>query len=98
VAPIETVQPEFRDLVALESRARTVRAQGFRGMLAIHPAQVEPINAAFTPSAEEIEHARAVVRAFADNPGAGTVALDGAMLDRPHLALAQRLLAEAGEV
>lgn len=95
VAPIETVQPEFRDLEALEKRARAVRAQGFRGMLAIHPAQIAPINAAFTPSAEEVAHARAVVQAFADNPGAGTVALDGNMLDRPHLALAQRLLAEA---
>jgi citrate lyase subunit beta/citryl-CoA lyase len=95
VAPIETVQPEFRDLEALETRARWVRAQGFRGMLAIHPAQIAPINAAFTASAEEIAHARAVVQAFADNPGAGAVQLDGNMLDRPHLALAQRLLAES---
>ncbi|MET4131892.1 citrate lyase subunit beta/citryl-CoA lyase [Porphyrobacter sp. MBR-155] len=97
VAPIETVQPEFRDLAALERRARGVRTAGFRGMLAIHPAQVDPINAAFTPSADELAHARAVVQAFADHPGAGVVAMDGAMLDRPHLALAQRLLAEAGE-
>ncbi|MCX9147492.1 HpcH/HpaI aldolase/citrate lyase family protein [Erythrobacter sp. WG] len=96
VAPIETVQPEFRDLEALAARARRVRAQGFRGMLAIHPAQVDPINAAFTASAEELAHARAVVQAFADHPGAGVVALGGAMLDRPHLMLAQRLLAEAG--
>lgn len=96
VAPIETVQPEFRDLDKLGERARSVRAQGFRGMLAIHPAQVAPINEAFTPSAGEIDHARAVVRAFADNPGAGAVSLDGNMLDRPHLALARRLLAEAG--
>lgn len=95
VAAIETVQPEFRDLEALEARARHVRAAGFRGMLAIHPAQVDPINAAFTPSAAELAHARAVVQAFADHPGAGVVALDGAMLDRPHLALAQRLLSEA---
>jgi citrate lyase subunit beta/citryl-CoA lyase len=95
VAAIETVQPEFRDLDALAARARRVRAQGFRGMLAIHPAQVDPINAAFMPSAEELAHARAVVQAFADHPGAGVVVLDGAMLDRPHLALAQRLLAEA---
>ena len=97
VAPIETVQPEFRDLDKLSERARRVRAQGFRGMLAIHPAQVAPINEAFTPSAEELDHARAVIQAFADNPGAGTVSLDGNMLDRPHLALAERLLAEAGE-
>lgn len=97
VAAIETVQPEFRDLEALAARAQRVRAQGFRGMLAIHPAQVDPINEAFTPSAEELAHARAVVQVFADHPGAGVVALDGAMLDRPHLVLAQRLLAEAGE-
>ena len=97
VAPIETVQPEFRDLEGLEKRARRCRAAGFRGMLAIHPAQVAPINAAFTPGADEIAHARAVVQAFADNPGAGTIAVDGSMLDRPHLALAQRLLAEVGE-
>ncbi len=95
VAAIETVQPEFRDLEALEKRARGVRAAGFRGMLAIHPAQVDPINAAFTPTSEELANARAVVQAFADHPGAGVVALDGAMLDRPHLALAQRLLAES---
>ncbi len=97
VAPIETVQPEFRDLDALERRARGVRASGFRGMLAIHPAQVAPINTAFTPNTEELDHARAVVQAFADNPGAGTVALDGNMLDRPHLVLAQRLLSEHNE-
>jgi len=96
VAPIETVQPEFRDLDALETRAKRCKAAGFRGMLAIHPAQIAPINTAFTPSEEEIAHARAVVQAFADNPGAGTIAIDGAMLDRPHLALAQRLLEEAG--
>lgn len=97
VMPIETVQPEFRDLEALETRARGVRAQGFRGMLAIHPAQIAPINAAFTPSEDELAHARAIVQAFADNPTAGALQLDGNMIDRPHLALAQRLLAEAGE-
>lgn len=96
VVPLETVQPEFRDLEKLETRARRVRAQGFRGMLAIHPAQVAPINAAFTPSEAEIAHARAVVQAFADNPEAGALQLDGNMIDRPHLALAERLLDEAG--
>ena len=97
VMPLETVQPEFRDLEALETRARRVRTQGFRGMLAIHPAQVAPINAAFTPSAEEIAHAQAIVQAFAENPTAGALQLNGAMIDRPHLSLAERLLAEAGE-
>lgn len=97
VAPIETVMPEFRDLDALRERALMVRSQGYRGMLAIHPAQVDVINEAFTPSADEIAHARAVVQAFADNPGAGAVGIDGQMLDRPHLALAENLLREAGE-
>ena len=61
-----------------------------------HPAQVEVINEAFTPSAEEIDHARKVIAAFDAKPGAGTVGLDGAMLDRPHLVLARALLADAG--
>ncbi|WP_394726865.1 HpcH/HpaI aldolase/citrate lyase family protein [Altererythrobacter sp. GH1-8] len=94
-APIETVMPEFRDLDALKARADMVRGQGFTGMLAIHPSQIEVINAAFTPSAEEIAEARAVVQAFADNPGKGTIAIDGQMYDLPHLKLAERLLAEA---
>lgn len=93
VAPIETIQADFRDLDGLRARALMVRSQGYRGMLAIHPAQVPVINDAFTPSTEEIAHARAIVAAFAANPGAGTVGMDGAMLDRPHLALAEALLA-----
>lgn len=96
VAAIETVQADFRDLDGLRERARMVRGQGFRGMLAIHPAQVEVINDAFTPGEDEIAQARAVIAAFAAKPGAGTVGLDGAMLDRPHLLLAQALLADAG--
>lgn len=96
VAAIETVQADFRDLDGLRERAKMVRGQGFRGMLAIHPAQVEVINDAFTPDEDEIAQARAVIAAFAANPGAGTVGLDGAMLDRPHLLLAQALLADAG--
>ena len=73
--------------------ARTARRAGFRGMLAIHPDQVPVINAAFSPSAEEIAHAEAIVAAFDANPGAGTVGLNGAMLDMPHLKRAQAVLA-----
>lgn len=94
--PIETVMPDFRDLDGLRERTLMVRGQGYRGMLAIHPDQVPVINAAFTPSEAEIAHARAVVQAFADNPGKGTVALNGAMVDIPHLRLAQRTLKDAG--
>ena len=79
----------------LRERALMVRSQGYRGMLAIHPAQVPVINQAFTPSEAELDKARAVIAAFAANPGAGTVGVDGAMLDRPHLALAHALLASA---
>ncbi len=62
-------------------------------MLAIHPGQVETINAAFTPSAADVEHAKKVVAAFAS--GAGVASLDGKMLDQPHLKQARHVLATA---
>lgn len=95
VAPIETVYPDFRDLDGLAAYAARARRDGFVGMMAIHPDQVPVINAAFTPSPAEIDHARAVVAAFAAEPGAGAIALDGKMIDRPHLIQAQRVLAAA---
>jgi len=67
----------------------------FTGMMAIHPDQIAPINAAFTPSAEAIAHARAVVAAFDANPDAGVLQLDGKMIDAPHLKQAKRLLERA---
>ena len=91
------MDPDFRDLESLERRARACWDAGFRGMLAIHPAQVPVINVAFTPSAAELDEARVIVAAFAEAPGAGTVGLDGRMLDRPHLDRATALLALAGE-
>jgi citrate lyase subunit beta/citryl-CoA lyase len=93
VPPIETVYPAFKDLDGLKAYAERGRAEGFAGMIAIHPDQVAVINAVFTPSAEEIEHARRVVALFEANPAAGTLALDGKMLDMPHLKLARRVLA-----
>jgi citrate lyase subunit beta/citryl-CoA lyase len=95
VAPIETVYPAFRDLDGLAAYAARARRDGFTGMMAIHPAQVPVINAAFTPSQAEVAHARAVVAAFEANPGAGALSLDGRMIDRPHLVQAQRILAAA---
>lgn len=97
VAPIETVYPAFRDLDGLGGYAARARRDGFTGMMAIHPAQVPVINQAFTPSADEVEHARAVVAAFDRNPQAGALSLDGRMIDRPHLVQARRILAQAGE-
>lgn len=95
VAPIETVYPAFRDLDGLAAYAARARRDGFTGMMAIHPAQVPAINAAFTPSEEEVAHARAVVAAFEAQPQAGALSLDGRMIDRPHLVQAQRILAAA---
>lgn len=95
VPAIETLQADFRDEAGLEQSSRQARAEGFTGRLAIHPAQVPVINAAFTPSPAEVEHARAVVAAFAADPGAGVVALEGRMLDGPHLKAATRTLALA---
>ena len=95
VSPVETIAGDFRDLAGLHRRAENARRAGFRGMLAIHPAQVEVINEAFNPSAEELAEARAIVQLFADQPTAGTIGHKGAMLDRPHLARAQALLKRA---
>jgi citrate lyase subunit beta/citryl-CoA lyase len=94
VAAIDTVYTDFRDSAGLLRYASNARRDGFSGMLAIHPAQVETINAAFEPSPEEIERAQRIVELFDENPGAGTVGLDGRMIDRPHLVQAQRLLAQ----
>ena len=95
VPAIETIHGDFRDEAGLRKRAAQVRRAGFRGMLAIHPAQVDVINEAFTPSPEEQAAAREIVDLFAANPGAGTIGYKGAMLDRPHLARAQAVLALA---
>ena len=96
VAAIETIQGDFKDLDGLRRRAEKVRRDGYRGMLAIHPAQVDVINDAFTPSEEELAAAQEIVDLFAANPGVGTIGYKGAMLDRPHLARAKNLLAQAG--
>jgi len=93
VTPVETIHGDFRDLAGLEKVAVRARRAGFRGMLAIHPEQVPVINRAFSPSEAEIAHAERIVAAFAANPGAGTIGLDGAMLDMPHLKRAQAVLA-----
>lgn len=92
---IDTVYVDFRDLEGLERDAREAARDGFAGKMAIHPDQVAVINTAFTPSADEIEHAHRIVAAFEENPGAGAVGLDGKMVDRPHLVMAERTLERA---
>jgi citrate lyase subunit beta/citryl-CoA lyase len=95
VQPIETVYPNFRDLDGLKRVAEAAARDGFTGMMAIHPMQIPVINAAFTPSAEAVAHARAVVAAFDANPHAGALQLDGRMIDAPHLKQARRILERA---
>jgi citrate lyase subunit beta/citryl-CoA lyase len=96
VQPLDTVFVDFRDAAGLRAEARAAARAGFTGKIAIHPDQVPIINDAFTPTAEEIAHAHRVIEAFA--AGAGTVSLDGKMLDMPHLKQAQRVLALAALV
>ena len=95
VQAIDTVMPDFRDLDGLRRVCDKARRDGFTGKIAIHPAQIAVINAAFTPSSEELAHARAVIDAFAKEPDTGTLSLDGKMIDLPHLKQAERLLALA---
>ena len=92
VEPIDTLFVDFRDAAGLARDSAAASREGFTGRIAIHPDQVGPINAAFSPSAEEVEHARRVLAAFAATPDAGTVGLDGKMLDIPHLKQARRVI------
>ena len=92
VQAVDGVQANFRDGQGLERDVARARRDGFTAKLAIHPDQVPTINAAFSPTAAEVDRARRIVAAFEAAPGAGVTSLDGQMLDRPHLLLAQRVL------
>ena len=95
VAAIETVFPAIDDEAGLAAYVARARRDGFTGMMAIHPAQVATINAGLTPSPSEIARARRIVNAFAAQPGAGALSLDGRMIDAPHLKQALRVLGSA---
>lgn len=94
VQPVDGIYANFRDGEGLRLEAEAARREGFTGKLAIHPDQVGAINAAFTPSAQEVAAAERVVAAFAASPEAGTIAVEGRMLDRPHLLQAERVLGQ----
>ena len=95
VPAIDTVYVDFRDDDGFRRECEEARRDGFAGKMAIHPAQVPIINDVFTPTPEAIAQAQAIVDAFAANPDAGVVGIGGVMVDRPHLARAQRMLARA---
>lgn len=95
VTPVDTLYADFRNPEGLEADCRRARRDGFTGRIAIHPDQVEIINRCFSPSPEELEEARKIVAAFEANPNAGTLGIDGKMVDIPHLKAARRTLASA---
>jgi citrate lyase subunit beta/citryl-CoA lyase len=95
VQPVDGVFADFKDDAGLIEEARAAAAEGFAGKLAIHPAQIGPINAAFTPSQAEIDHARAIIDAFEAQPDAGVLSVGGKMVDLPHLNQARRVLARS---
>jgi len=92
VPAIETVFADFKNDEGLTFAAKQAALDGFSGMMAIHPAQVPIINEAFTPTAEEIAHARLIIEAFENNPGQGAQQIKGKMIDAAHLKLAQSLI------
>ena len=95
VQPVDGVFADFRDDKGLRVEAEAARHEGFTGKLAIHPAQVPVINAAFTPSEADVKHAAEIVAAFEAQPDAGVLSVGGKMVDRPHLVQARRVLERA---
>jgi citrate lyase subunit beta/citryl-CoA lyase len=98
VAAIDTVYTDYKDADGMATFAAAARRDGFEGMLAIHPDQVDVINDAFVPTNDETERAQRIVELFAANPGAGTLGMDGEMIDRPHWLQAKRILENANRL
>lgn len=100
LTPIDTPYPDHRDATGLEAETDLARAMGFKGKYAIHPSQVAPINAAFTPSAADVAYARRVVEAYdaAVAGGIGAVNVDGRMVDAPIAEHARALIRRADEI
>lgn len=95
VAAIDTLYADYKDTDGLAKSCQESRRDGFIGRIAIHPGQVETINREFTPSEDDVKLARRIVDAFDANPDAGTLGINGAMYDIPHLKAAKRTLAAA---
>ena len=96
VVAIDTIYADIEDLEGLKEEAVAARRDGFLGKMVIHPKHVDVVNAAFTPSDEEVAHAKKIIEAFEQNPTAGVVRIDGKMIDKPHLRAAQKILGLAG--
>jgi len=96
VQPLDAVYPSYKDEEGLRRECIASRRDGFTGKMAIHPAQVPVINEIFTPPDAEVKRARRIVEAFANDPSAGVIGLEGEMLDKPHLERARKILARVG--
>ncbi len=96
VVAIDTIYADIDNLDGLKEEAIAARRDGFLSKAVIHPKHVDVVNAAFTPSEDELAHAQKIVDAFAQNPTAGVVRVDGKMVDKPHLRAAQKTLELAG--
>ena len=94
VLALDTPFFRFRDPEGLKKDSLAARAYGFRGKFAIHPSQIDAINESFSPSIEEIEHARRVVQVYeqAGRSGSGATSLDGGVIDAPVVRRARDLL------
>jgi citrate lyase subunit beta/citryl-CoA lyase len=98
VDAIDTVFANFRDGESFRRECLAARRDGFVAKMAIHPDQVAIINEVFSPQDEDVRKARQIIEAFARQPDAGVLSIDGAMVDRPHLRKAQRLLARVAAI
>lgn len=97
---LDGVCNDFSDLDRFRAEAAQGRAMGFDGKTLIHPAQVDPCNAVFSPTPDEVDQARSISAAFAlpENEGKGAIRLDGRMVERLHLVEAERVLGMAGAI
>lgn len=98
VDAIDTVYTDFEDESGLREATEFAATLGYDGKMAIHPAQVPPMNEAFTPSPDRVEWAKRVIAARdgADEEGRGVFRVDGEMIDAPLVAQAERILDRAG--
>jgi len=97
IEAVDGIFADFRDTSGLYADALVARSMGYTGKMVIHPAQIATVHAAFAPTQAEVEQARRIATAFADaqDRGLGVVVVDGAMVDRPVVLRARRVLALA---